>query len=158
RKILDIVYSPLPLKEHAFPTPHRKRDYKEYPFYLITYKRMYRTQTDFHALNPLLNEISHDADTNYCLINSKTAGKLGIGEGDKIIVESKIGKVEAIAKLTEGIRPETVAISYHYGRFSRSFLSNAKKGVLPNFILELHPDLISGENSFNDTKVKIYKA
>ncbi|MEO0290910.1 MAG: molybdopterin-dependent oxidoreductase [candidate division WOR-3 bacterium] len=158
RKILDIVYSPLPLKEHAFPTPHRKRDPKEYPFYLITYKRMYRTQTDFHALNPLLNEIANDSDTNYCLINTKTAGELGIGDGDKIIVESKIGKVEAIARLTEGIRPDTVAISYHYGRFSKSFPSYAKKGVLPNFILELHPDLLSGENSFNDTKVKIYKA
>jgi len=157
KKLLEIKFSPLPLKEHAFPTPHRKRNEKEYPFYLITYKRMYRNQTDTHALNPILNEIAHDADTNYVLINTKTAHKLGIKDEDWVYVESKVGKVKGIAKLTEGIRPDTVAISYHYGRFSSAFPDFAKKGTMPNLIIELHPDIISGHNSFNDTKVKIYK-
>ena len=118
---------------------------------------MYRNQTDTHALNPILNEIAHDADTNYVLINTKTAHKLGIKDEDWVYVESKVGKVKGIAKLTEGIRPDTVAISYHYGRFSSAFPDFAKKGTMPNLIIELHPDIISGHNSFNDTKVKIYK-
>ncbi len=158
KKLLEIKFSPLPLKEHAFPTPHIKRNEKEFPFYLTTYKRMYRNQTDTHALNPVLNEIAHDADTNYVLINTKTARNLGINDGDRVYVESKTGKIRARVQLTQGIRPDTVAISYHYGRFSKVFPSYAKKGVMPNFIIELHPDIISGMNSFNDTKVKVYKA
>jgi anaerobic selenocysteine-containing dehydrogenase len=158
KKILEIKFSPLPLREHSFPTPHKKRDSKEYPFYLITFKRMYRNQTDAHALNPVLNEVAKDSSSNFVLINSKIAKKMGIKDEDEVYVESKIGKVKGKAKLTEGIRPDTVAISYHYGRFAKSFPEYAKKGVLPNFIIEYHPDIISGENSFNDTKVKIYKA
>ena len=33
-----------------------------------------------------------------------------------------------------------------------------RKGVAINQVLEHHPDLISGHNSFNDTKCKLYKA
>lgn len=158
KKLFEIQFSPLPLKEHAFPTPHRKRSENEYPFYFITYKRMYRNQTDAHALNPILNEVAHDADTNFVFVNTKMARNLGINDGDDVFVESKANKVKAKAKLTEGIRPDTVAISYHYGRFSKSFPQYAQKGTLPNSLIELHPDIISGHNSFNDTKVKIYKA
>jgi len=158
KALLESKFSPLPLKEHAFPTPHRKRDRKEFPFYLITYKRMYRNQTDAHALNPILNEVAHDSDTNFVLINPKAAENLGIEDGDDVYVESKIGKVKAKAKLTHGIRIDTVAVSYHYGRFSKAFPKYAKKGTMPNFVIEYHPDIISGHNSFNDTLVKVYKA
>ena len=157
KRLLEIKFSPLPLKEHAFPTPHKKIKGEDYPFYLITYKRMYRNQTDAHALNPILNEVAKDSNTNFILINNKTGKSLGINDGDEIYVESRIGKIKGKAKLTEGIRPDTVAISYHYGRFSKSFPEYAKEGIMPNFIIELHPDIISGQNSFNDTKVKIYK-
>lgn len=157
KELLKIKFSPLPLKEHAFPTPHKRREEKEYPFYLITYKRMYRNQTDAHSLNPVLNEISNDADFNFILINKKEAQKLRISDGEEIYLESKIGKIKAKAKLIEGIRPDTLALSYHYGRFSKFFPDYAKKGSMPNFIIEFHPDIISGHNSFMDTKVKIYK-
>jgi anaerobic selenocysteine-containing dehydrogenase len=155
-KLLDIKLSPIPLKEHAFPTPHKQA--KDYPLYLITYKRMYRNQANPDALNPILNEVAHDSDHNYVLINTAKARELGIKDGDKVWIESRVGKVKAIAKLTEGIRPDTVAVSYHYGRFSSAFPSYAKKGTAINFVLELHPDMVSGHNSFLDTKVKVYRA
>src|SRR3974390_2617252 len=40
-----IAYSPLPTKDHAFPTPHREA--ANYPLYVITHKRMYRNQSGF---------------------------------------------------------------------------------------------------------------
>ncbi len=155
-RLLDIKLSPIPIKEHAFPTPHKKA--KDYPFYLITYKRMYRNQASQDALYPVLREVAHDSNYNYVLINTKTARELEIKDNDEVWIESRIGKVKAIAKLTEGIRPDTVAVSYHYGRFARAFPEYAKKGTAINWVLELHPDMISGMNSFNDTKVKVYKA
>jgi anaerobic selenocysteine-containing dehydrogenase len=152
---LDVVYSPLPRKEHAFPTPHKEA--KGYGLYLITHKRMYFNQSN-NAMVPVLREIAHDADENFAAINTETAKQKGIKDGDYVYVESRVGKIKIKAKLTEGIRPDTVAISYHYGHWSNSMPAYAKKGANPNWILELHPDRISGMNSFNDTKVKIYKA
>jgi len=152
---LNVVYSPLPRKEHAFPTPHLEA--KNYDLYLITHKRMYFYQSN-HAMVPVLREIAHDADENFVAIHPETAARKGIKDGEEVYVESPAGKVKIKAKLTEGIRPDTVAISYHYGHWSNSMPDYAKKGVNPNWVLELHPDRISGMNSFNDTKVKVYKA
>jgi len=151
-----IALSPLPGKEHAFPTPHREA--QDYPFYLITYKRMYRNQSGNTSLNPILNALGQDTDTNFVLINRATANSLGVAQGDYVVIESRVGKVKGEARLTEGIRPDTVAVSYNYGQQSPDLPEYAKKGIWINSVMELHPDLVSGMNSFNDTKCKVYPA
>ena len=148
--------APLPMKEHAFPVPHLQA--KDYPFYLITYKRMYRNQSGNTALNPILNALGADTDDNFILVNSATARKLGVGPDDQLVVETRIGKVQGRPKITEGIRPDTVAVSYGYGQAAPDLPAFARKGIWINQVLELHPDLVSGMNSFNDTKCKVYKA
>lgn len=152
-----IAYSPLPTKEHAFPTPHREAT--GYPLYLITHKRMYRNQSAFTANNAILNQaLGPDAAMNYVQLNTTTARELGIKSGDAVTLETRIGKVGGTAQVVEGIRPDTVAVSYHYGTFSPGLSAAARKGTWINQVLENHPDLISGHNSFNDTKCKLYKA
>jgi anaerobic selenocysteine-containing dehydrogenase len=74
------------------------------------------------------------------------------------VVETRIGKLQGKVQLTEGIRPDTVGISYHYGQASPGFPGYARKGMAVNDVLELHPDKVSGMNSFNDTKCKVYPA
>jgi len=151
-----VAYSPLPLKEHAFPTPHREA--KDFPLFLITHKRMYRNQAGNTAQNPILNALGADTQENFIAINTDTAKGMGFREGDTVVVESRVGKAKGKVKLTQGIRPDTIAISYHYGHWSMGFPDAAKKGTWINQAMELHPDRISGMNSFNDTKVKLYKA
>ncbi len=152
-----VAYSPIPLKDHAFPTPHREA--KDYPLYLITHKRMYRNQAGNTAQNPILNfAIGADAAENTIAVNTATGRVLGIKDGDMVVVESRVGKAKGKVKLTQGIRPDTIAVSYHYGQWSLGFPEYAKKGTWINNVLELHPDRIAGMNSFNDTKVKLYKA
>ena len=151
-----LALNPLPKKDHAFPAPHKEAT--DFPFYLITYKRMYRNQAGNTALNPILNMLGGDTDTNFILINRAAAEKAGINNGDELVIETRVGKVQGPAKLTEGIRPDTVAVSYHYGHQSKDFPEYAKKGIWINTVLELHPDVVSGMNSFNDTKCKVYKA
>ncbi|MCE4598602.1 MAG: molybdopterin-dependent oxidoreductase [Desulfurococcales archaeon] len=153
---LPLRLSPIPRVEHAIPSIHR--EFKDYPLYLITYKRMYRRQSGDLAMNPLLNELTPDSDTNYVVIHVDTAKSLGISDGDEVVVESPIGKIRLKAKLSKAIHPEVVAISYHYGHFSRDFPDYAKKGANPNWIIVLRPDMISGMTNFNDTKVRVYKA
>jgi len=152
-----IAYSPLPTKDHAFPTPHREAP--DFPFYLITHKRMYRNQSGFTGNNPILNQaLGPDAATNYVQINKATADKMAIKDGDKVSIETRVGKVKGTAQVVQGIRPDTLAVSYHYGTFSPGLAPDARNGTWINQVLEHHPDLISGHNSFNDTKCKLTKA
>ena len=152
-----IAYSPLPNKDHAFPTPHREAT--DYPFYVITHKRMYRNQSGFTVNNAILNQaLGPDAATNYVQINAKTAAELGIKSDDSVTIETRVGKIKGTAQVTQGIRPDTIAVSYHYGQWSPGLSPMGRKGTAINQVLEHHPDLISGHNSFNDTKCKVYKA
>ena len=154
---LRIAYSPLPTKDHAFPTPHLEA--KDYPFYVITHKRMYRNQSGNTVNNVILNQaLGKDAATNYVQINAATAGKMGVKSGDSVTIETRVGKINGEAQVVQGIRPDTIAVSYHYGQWSPGYSPDGRKGTAINQVLEHHPDLISGHNSFNDTKCKLYKA
>jgi anaerobic selenocysteine-containing dehydrogenase len=152
-----IAYSPLPNKDHAFPTPHREA--KDFPFYVVTHKRMYRNQSGFTVNNAILNQaLGPDAATNYVQLNTATAGELGVKSGDTVTIETRVGKINGTAEVVQGIRPDTIAVSYHYGQWSPGYSPAGRKGTAINQVLEYHPDLISGHNSFNDTKCKVYKA
>jgi len=152
-----LAMAPLPEQAHGFPVPHIEA--ASYPFYLITYKRMYRNQSGNTALNPILNHaLGGDTNENFVLINRATAQNRQIDDGAVVTIETRVGKIEGKAKLTEGIRPDTLAVSYHYGQQSPSFPDTAKKGLWVNSILESHPDVVSGMESFNDSKCKLYKS
>ena len=152
-----IALSPLPTKDHAFPTPHREAI--DYPFYIVTHKRMYRNQSAYTANNVITNQaLGPDAATNYITINTATAKQMGIKSGDGVMIETRIGKVKGTADVVEGVRPDVLAVSYHYGTFSPGLSEAARKGTFINQVLELHTDVVSGMCSFNDTKCKLYKA
>jgi anaerobic selenocysteine-containing dehydrogenase len=150
-----IAMSPLPLADHAQPTPHREA--RDYPLYLVTHKTMYRNQCGNTGQNPILNALG-GTDENRIAINAGTAKQMGIKDGDMVVIETRVGKARGKAKLTQGMRPDVIAVSYSYGHFSTGFPAQAKKGTWINQALELHPDKLSGMNSFNDTKCKLYKA
>ena len=154
---MKIAYSPLPTLNHAFPTPHLEA--KAFPYYVVTHKRMYRYQSGNTVNNAILNQaLGKDVATNYVQLNVATAKELGIKDGDTVTIETRVGKINGEAQVVQGIRPDTIAVSYHYGQWSPGYAPMGRKGVAINQVLEHHPDLISGHNSFNDTKCKLYKA
>jgi anaerobic selenocysteine-containing dehydrogenase len=61
-----------------------------------------------------LDEIAH---TNPLWLHPLDAGRLGVGEGDLVRVETEIGYFVVKAWVTEGIRPGVVACSHHMGRW-----------------------------------------
>ena len=153
----EIAYSPFPRVEHAMPTPHREAAHL--PFYLITFKRMYRNQMQGTNTNAILNfALGDDVRENHVLINTETARSLGLGNGDPVVIETRIGKVSGQCKLTQGIRPDTVGVSYHYGHVLPTLPEFMHQGIAINSVIELHPDLISGMNSYYDTKCNVYRA
>lgn len=103
-------YDPLPAWK-----PKRDQPTTEYPYYLIIYRPPQNIHTQTQN-NPLLTEIWGE---NRALINTTTAKKLGIRDGEYIFVESRVGKIKVKAKVTEGIRPDCIAVDHGFGHWSK---------------------------------------
>lgn len=120
-----------------------------------------------------LSEIYHD---NPAGINTESAARLGIKDGDEIKVKSEIGEITTTAKVTEGVIPGVIAISHHVGHWEYGRYASGKKaplteqddpdfklkwwtknGVHPNWIYPNKPDPINGQLIF-DAVVKVAKA
>ena len=54
---------------------------------------------------------------NPLLINSATAAKLGLKDGDAIWIESPFAKAKGTVQVSERIHPEVVALQHGYGHW-----------------------------------------
>lgn len=134
---------------------------KQYPYHLITYKLVFHSNS-ITKDNSYLLEILHE---NSILINSKEATRLGIKNGDKVSIISATNKEGIIGKvkIIDGIRPDVIGISHHFGHLS----SEEIIGTTPNPVMRLDTSLgigtvsledpIGGSASYFDTKVKVIK-
>ena len=101
-------YDPLPVwrERYAKPTP-------EYPFYLL----LRRWAGHKHSA-PVTSDNPYSLDAfpePYCWINTETARKLGIKDGDWVYVESPQGRIKLKARLTELLRPDCIMTEHDYG-------------------------------------------
>ena len=90
-------------------------------------------------------------------INTETAKGLKLKEGDVAWVESPFQKIKTKVKFSEGIHPEVVALPSGQGHTSYGQWQKGI-GVNPNEILGVDYDSISGQATFFNTRVKVYKA
>ncbi len=138
-----------------FPN-YKQRDWypdAEFPLFLINWKESTHTHTRTQN-NRWLLDLKPE---NPLQINTKTAQKLGIKNGDKVWVESKFGKMKAKAQLTEGIHPEVVGSQHGFGHWA--FGSEAKgRGSSDANLRTTKGDPISGQALHKENCVKIYKA
>ena len=85
------------------------------------------------------------------------AKKLGIKEGDNVIVESPHGKVKARANVTEGIHPEVVGLQHGFGHWALG--STAKgRGTSDAALRPTKCDPVAGQSLHKQNCVKVYKA
>ncbi len=92
------------------------------------------------------------------LINKSIGRKLGIKDGDKMIIESPNNKIIARAILKEGVRPDTIVFTGQFGHWKTPF---AKDLGIPNLnvLTEAKKSLFDAGGSTSDVvKVKIKKA
>jgi anaerobic selenocysteine-containing dehydrogenase len=131
----------------------------EYDLYCLNYKTPLHTFSHT-AENPWLNEFSEYNPYIYkIMINTETAKARGIKNGDVICVESKVGKVEGVAKVTECISPEAIAIAGTLGSWAKGKPIAKGKGVHHNALLPYAADRMGGVDCATDDKpeVKVYK-
>ncbi|TCK03454.1 4Fe-4S dicluster domain-containing protein [Phorcysia thermohydrogeniphila] len=105
---------------------------KEYPFTVITYKSALHTQSRTICYNQAL---VYEPDFQLKM-NPLDAERLGLKDGDRVRVYSRSNPEGVITtlKLTELVRPGTVAYSHHFGHWQHGaspvYVENAKKVFL----------------------------
>jgi anaerobic selenocysteine-containing dehydrogenase len=130
----------------------------EYDLYLIAYKSYLTTYADM-ATNPLIMDIAeNDPYHLFVMANEKTAERKRLQDGDAIWLESRLAKVEAKIRLSQGIHPQTVAISQGFGRMMRHPVAMGK-GVQynPHLPIELSFSGMLGGSMETAARVRIYK-
>lgn len=130
-----------------------------YPLQLIPYQPVLKVENGSQNY-PWAQEfflVEHGAGwTNFAEINSQTARNLGIKDGDSVWVESAIDRVQAKARVIEGMHPSVVSMAtgqgHRMGRWAKQI------GVNPNEIISVDYDHISGQTVFGTTRVRVYRA
>ncbi len=178
-------FSGLPIYESVKDAAGQPIDQEEYPFRLFTYKEIYggqsRTVGNYWAQLGVATE-------NWVLMNKIDADRMGLRDGDVVRLVSKTnpdgvwrlpnGEPVAVAgkvKVIQGIRPGTVAASWHFGHWAygardvvvdgQVIRGDARRatGLCPNVVMLEDPvlknvsltDPIGGSASFYDTRVRV---
>jgi anaerobic selenocysteine-containing dehydrogenase len=130
-----------------------------YEFYVISYKSPMTTYADT-ATNPILMDLAkRDPLLMKVVINRASAKARSLRDGDTVWVESRHAKAKGILGLTEGIHPETAAISGGFGRWTQHPVAR-NEGTSQNIHLSLdlaHTGMLGGTMETTG-KVRIYRA
>lgn len=84
----------------------------EYPLYLTTGRVVAQYQSG--AQTRRVPELNKAAPGAFVELHPRLAGRLGVGQGDVVAVTSRRGRVEAPARLTSTIRPDTLFMPFHW--------------------------------------------
>ncbi|NHV97095.1 MAG: molybdopterin-dependent oxidoreductase [Thaumarchaeota archaeon] len=147
-------YTPFP----TWRSPTMENSPEEYDLYLVSYKKITYKQSR-STMIPLLKEREPE---QYLLMNPATARSKGIVEGEEVWVEShnavtgETRRVKVKVAFTEGIRPDTVALSHHYGGWSHPWVKGS--GPTPNTLFFTGEGYVglTADQSFH-VKVRVYK-
>ena len=140
--------SSLPIYE-----PREWQPDSSYPFYLINWKEASQTHSRTQN-NAFLAELKA---TDGIRINTKTAAKLGIEQGDWVWVESPHGKVKAKAMLTEGIHPEVIGTQHGWGHWAMGRTAKGR-GAHTGFLAPTKSCALSGQSLNKEICVNVIKA
>ncbi len=128
---------------------------EDFPLWLLASKSM-----QYHAGGNVGIELMREVSQNIrghagVIINTKTAVRYGIADGDRIEVRSHIGATYGAAVLAQGIRPDTLVILGQFDHWAQPF---AKDLDLPslNTIAPMSLELIDATGSGSDiVKVQV---
>jgi len=138
RSSLPIVPIPVPAEDAAFPLR------------LSTYRLMSRPAGGGRNQPWLLEQPAVHVRASWrgwVEIHPKTAGALGIADGDQVWVESPKGRIRSIAKLYAGTLPEVVHIPLFGG-----------EGPNPNDLIANETDRFRGFGLLNTTRIRVSRA
>ena len=140
--------------------PQFDGDAAAYPFYFLPYaSQAFRDGSLAHL--PWLQEMPDVLTTamwsSWIELNTKTAERLGVGQGDVVEIASQHGKLSAPVMLSPGIAPDIIAMPIgqghqNFGRYA------SDRGANPFSILAPLTDSETGSLAWAATRVKLTKS
>lgn len=124
-----------------------------FPLYLINWKEANHTHSRSQN-NAWLMDLKPE---NPLVMARSTAAKLGIKDGDKVWVESKYGKAEAVAKVTDRMHPEVVGAQHGFGHWAMGKIAKGRGTSFADLNYVAY-DPMSGQAVHKEICVKVYKA
>jgi thiosulfate reductase / polysulfide reductase chain A len=134
-------------------TPRDWQPTADFPLYLINWKEASHTHTRSQN-NPLLVTLKA---SNPLVIHEVTAARLGIADGDDVVVESPNGSVRAVAEVTRRIHPEVVGAQHGFGHTALGRVAKAR-GTAFGDLNTVRYDPLSGQASHKEICVRVRKA
>jgi anaerobic selenocysteine-containing dehydrogenase len=129
------------------PSPIHRANGSPYDLYCMNYKAPALTSSD-SVTNPWLMEVAAgDASWLDVEIHPSAAAARGIRTGDRVAIESAVGRVEGRALVTAGIQVQTIGVAGVFGRWMKHPVA-AGRGTHHNALLPLgidHTDKIGGD-------------
>jgi thiosulfate reductase/polysulfide reductase chain A len=125
----------------------------EFPLYLINWKEATHTHTRTHN-NPILMELKPENALN---IHPEPAAKLGLKEGDKVVIESPYGKTTGKVHITQRIHREVVGLQHGFGHTALGKTARGR-GTSDAMLRPTKGDPISGQALHKENCVRIRKA
>lgn len=93
---------------------------------------------------------------NPLMLNTKTARRPGIKDGALVWVESPYGKVQAKAKLTDGIHPEVVGLQHGFAHWAMGKIAKGR-GTSDSSLRQAVSCPLSGQALHKECCVRVYK-
>lgn len=150
----------IPLMEWR-PCPAHSESPPDYDLFVVNQKLPFLTFS-FTSENPWLMDLAQRNAKVFAVgINAETAKRKGINDGDEIEMETPGGrKARAVARLTQGLHPECLAVPGILGRWVSSNDRALRKGVHFNSLIEYTMDRLDTVSAALDAcvKVKVSKA
>jgi anaerobic selenocysteine-containing dehydrogenase len=121
-RIKEIGGEPLPDYHEPAMSPRHPELSRSYPLWLITGTRILEfNHSMLHTLPTLREKVAEP----FVELNTETARKMGISDGDWVIVETIFGTARMKAMLTDDIHPEVVSTSHAWWRTAnQNFLTS----------------------------------
>jgi phenylacetyl-CoA:acceptor oxidoreductase len=130
----------------------------DFPFWLLSARSMQYAWGGNVGIQMIQEVASNVAGHDGILINTRTAGELGIGDGDQIEVTSPVGRTHGRARLRAGVRPDVIVMVAQFGHWKTPYAKDLKVPGL-NDLVPMHPDFLDGSGSSIDaTKVSVRRA
>ena len=166
----DVKFPGIDDEEHIFdlyrPIPHwvensESRAPEEFDLWVINWRTPYfANDVNNAAGNPWLVELSKgDPYDAVACMNSSTAERKGFKNGDRVVVESRYGSVEAQVRVSELFHPDAVGISGCNGLGALQSNPLAKRGPHFNTLLPLNDISLDGVSAGQESapRVRVYK-
>jgi len=110
--------------------PPAEEPSEEYPFILTTGRNLFQYHTG--TMTRRSPKLEREAPEPYVEINTGDAKRLGIVDGERVMVSSRRGAISLKAAVTDRIIPGSIFIPFHYAEAPANRLTNAALDPVSN--------------------------